>query len=267
VRPRADGFKQRLASGRRLLGTFVQLATGDAPEIVASAGFVCAIIDAEHGMLGADAARELLRACDASGIASIYRVPRLDAQRIGHALDLGASAVMVPNVGSADEARRAVAAAKFHPLGMRGICPFTRAAGYDAIADDPDFYRHANERTAVALQIEGASGLAELDAILAVPGIDCVFVGPFDLSQSLGCPGEVTDPRVLDGIARVARAAAAKGIALGNFAVTPQQADLYLRAGARFLAYGTDTLLLRRAYRAALETLRPALDQGAVAMR
>ena len=252
-------FKQQLHSGRKLLGTFLQLPAADTGEIVASSGLDCAIVDCEHGMFGVDAAIGVIRGCDAAGVATMYRVPRLAAQAIGHALDIGASAVMVPNVANAADAHRVVAAAKFHPLGMRGICPFTRAAAYNAVDLDPDFYRHANERTAIVLQIEGADGLANLESILAVPHIDCVFIGPFDLSQSLGCPGQVSHPLVLEHISRIARLAAASGVAVGNFAVTPEQARQYLEAGARFLAYGTDTLMLHRAYHGLRQTLIPHL--------
>lgn len=242
-------FKKKLNSGEIVLGTFLQIPAADIAEIVGLAGFDCAIVDTEHGMFGVDTALSLVRACDAVGMASMLRVPGVDHHRITQALDFGASAVMVPNVKTKRDAEIVAAAAKYHPDGNRGVCPFTRGAAYNAVDSDPDYYRRANAETAVVLQIEAAEGIANLDGILEVPNVDCIYIGPFDLSQSLGIPGRVTDPRVLEAIHDIARRAAQKGVALGNFPVTIEQAHQYMEMGVRFLAYGADTLILARAFR------------------
>ena len=242
-------FKEHLESGRPLLGTFLQIPAAEMAEIVGHAGLDFGIIDAEHGMLGVDVSIQMVRGCDSVGLATVYRVPKLDPHRIGHALDIGASAVMVPNVTNCQEAEQAIQGALYHPLGMRGVCPFARGAGYNAVDERPDYYNEANREVAVVLQIEGQAGLANVDSILEVQGIDALFIGPFDLSQSLGIPGQVTDPRVLEGIRQIVQKAGAKGIAVGNFAVTPEQAHKYLEIGVRFVAYGVDSMVVARAYR------------------
>jgi 4-hydroxy-2-oxoheptanedioate aldolase len=122
-----------------------------------------------------------------------------------------------------------------------------RGASYYAL-DNPDYYKQANAETAVILQIEGTEGIANLDEILEVPDVDAIFIGPFDLSQSLGIPGQVTDVRVIDALKDIIKRAEQKGIAVGNFAVTPEQADNYIQHGIRFLAYSTDTAMLTTVY-------------------
>ncbi len=242
-------FKKILQSDSILVGTFLQIPAAEVAEIAGSAGLDFVIIDVEHGMMGIDASIEMIRGCDAVDLPVIYRVPGVDHHRIGQALDFGASAVMVPNIKARADAEQAVRAAKYHPEGNRGVCPFTRGARYNAVDEDPDYYARSNAETAVILQIEAAEGVANLEEILEVGGIDAIFIGPFDLSHFLGIPGKVADTRVLDAFAEIAEIAGRRGIAVGNFPVTLDQAAKYREAGLRFLAYGDDTLVLQRAYR------------------
>jgi len=238
-------FKSKLQSGRPFLSTFLQIPAPDVGEIVGRAGFDCGIIDTEHGMMGTEEALRLVRACDIVGLATVLRVPSLDHHRITQALDFGASAVMIPNVTNQQEAELAVAAAKYHPDGNRGVCPFARGAGYDG-ANDPEYYRRSNAETAVVIQIEGTDGIANLDRILTVPNIDCIFVGPFDLAQSLGIPGQVTHSRVVDALKDIVKRSREKGIAVGSFSVSYEQVQRDISVGIRFLAYATDTVILSR---------------------
>lgn len=249
-------FKDILSSGKTIIGTFLQLPAGEVAEIAGYAGLDFAIIDVEHGMLGVDKSVELVRGCDAVDLPVIYRVEGINHHRIGQALDFGASAVMVPNIKSKEDAQLVVKAAKYHPQGDRGVCPFTRGAKYNAADEDPDYYQRCNERLAVVLQIEATEGMANLDSILDVPYIDAIFIGPFDLSHSLGIPGKVTDERVLKAISQIVEKAKRKDVVVGNFPVTLEQARCYMRAGVRFLAYGDDTLILQRAYRDICRSIR-----------
>lgn len=242
-------FKEKIKSKKTLLGTFLQIPAAEMAEIIGIAGFDCAIIDTEHGMMGSGSSIQLIRGCSAANIASICRVPSLDHHRIGHVLDFGASAVMVPNIKNKKDAQLALDAAKYHPHGSRGICPFMRAANYNAADDEEDYYLRSNNETSVILQIEATEGIENLDDILTLPNIDCIFIGPFDLSQSLGIPGKVTDDRVLTAMQEIVHKAEANGIIVGNFSVTLKQAHYYIDLGVRFIAYGTDTLIPLRAYR------------------
>ena len=255
-------FKSKLSSGTTLLGTFQQIPAADVTEIIGRAGIDFVIIDTEHGMFGVDAVVNLVRGCDAAGIASVIRVPNFSPERITQALDFGASSVMVPMIQDRESAEIAVSGAKYHPLGSRGICPFVRGASYYAL-DNPDYYKEANAETAIILQIEGTEGIANLDEILAVPNIDAIFIGPFDLSQSLGIPGQVTDARVIDALEDIIKRAAQKGIAVGNFAVTLEQAENYIQHGIRFLSYSTDTAMLTTAYLDLRKSIKTDLSQPA----
>jgi 4-hydroxy-2-oxoheptanedioate aldolase len=247
-------FKTKLRSSSSLLGTFLQIPAAEVAEIVGRAGFDCAIIDTEHGMMGMEGALLLVRACDGVGMTTVLRVPGVDHHRITQALDFGASAVMVPNIQSRKEAEIAVSAAKYHPHGNRGVCPFARGAFYDS-AGDPDYYRRANAETAVVLQIEGTEGISKLDEILSVPHIDCIFIGPFDLAQSLGIPSQVTNPLVEGAMREIVKRAAQKGIAVGSFSVTPEQTQRDIGIGIQFLVYGTDTMIIARQFRAIREAV------------
>lgn len=251
-------FKSKLESGRPFLGVFLQIPAPDVAEIVGRASFDCGIIDTEHGMLAAEGAIPLIRACDAVGMATVLRVPRVDHHWITQALDFGASAVMVPNVRDRQDAEAAVAAAKYHPDGDRGVCPFARGAAYDA-ADDPDYYVRSNADTAVVLQIEGTEGLRNLDEIIQVPHVDCIFVGPFDLAQSLGIPGDVTSPLVVEAIKDVVHRAGERGILVGSFSVTPEQAQRDIKNGIRFIAFGTDTMIISRRFQELRASILPAM--------
>ncbi|MBI4232509.1 aldolase [Candidatus Peregrinibacteria bacterium] len=239
--------KIRTKSNAPLLGIFLQIPGPDIAEIVGHAGFDFSIIDTEHGMFGVDSAIQLVRACDAVGMASVIRVPFVSHTHITQALDFGVSTVMVPRIETPEDARQAVAAAKFYPDGNRGVCPFTRAASYNAL-DEPDYYKRSNADTAVLLQIEGHKGIANLDAILEVPNIDGILIGPFDLSHSLGIPGKVDDIRVIKAFKDIIKQAEKRGIAVGNFAVTLKQAHRYIDMGIRFLAFGADTIIMSKVF-------------------
>lgn len=244
----ASSFKTNLKSGGTLLGTFLQIPSADVTEIVGRAGFDFGIIDLEHGMFGVDSAIQLIRACDVVGMTSVIRVPNVNPHSIAHALDFGASAVMVPMIQTRQDAEQVVNAAKFNPLGNRGVCPFVRSASYDS-QDDTGYYKRANAETAILFQIEGDVGIANLDDILEVPYIDGILIGPYDLSQSLGIPGEINDIRVIKAFTDVIKRVKQKGIAVGNFAVTMEQAHKYIDMGVQFLAYGTDTSIMARTFK------------------
>jgi 4-hydroxy-2-oxoheptanedioate aldolase len=144
---------------------------------------------------------------------------------------------MIPGVESEEEARAVVELAKYAPLGRRGVCPMLR---YEPLEDR---YTLLNERLALLLQVEGESGVEAAAAIARVPGVDCVFVGVYDLSQSLGVPGQIEHPDVLDAGRRLSRDLPSDR-ALGVYVSSPSMARTWREAGATFLAYATDALLL-----------------------
>lgn len=231
-------FKERLAKGEAVYGPFMKATDAAFVECSGYAGFDFVILDMEHGPVGFSGLQHLVRAAEVSGIISVVRTYDSSEMAIGKALDLGAKGIQVPQVRSASGAREVVKAARFFPDGERGVCRFVRAARYSATPRD-EYFRKAN-RSLVILQIEGTQAIDELDEILRVEGFDILFVGPYDLSQSLGVPGQVSHPSVIEAIENITGKARAAGVVLGVFCDTPESAALWRKAGIQYLSYSVD---------------------------
>ena len=251
-------LKQRLAAGECLLGPFVRIPDPAVTEILGYAGFDFVILDMEHGPMGVHQAENLVRAAVLSGMSPIIRVRENAESMIVRALDTGAAGVQIPQVNSAAAARAAIASAKFYPQGCRGVCRFTRNAEYSHIPT-PGYFPQSNENELVVIMIEGAGGIREIDAILDVPGIDVVFLGPYDLSQALGVTGQVTHPKVLATIEEITKKARDKGIAVGSFADTPANIRRQRDMGIQYLSYCIDTGLIYEAAKAAVDDFRSGI--------
>jgi len=220
-----------LRDGRPLAGMFIGLPSPALVEMSGHAGFDFVIIDNEHGPASIETTEHMLRAARASGIAPVVRTQESEILRI---LDIGASAIQVPQVESAAQAARIVAAAKYPPLGSRGAAFSTRAAGYGFFGGTAHV-NTSNEGIAVIVMAETQRALDDLDAILAVPGIDAVFFGPNDLSFSLGHPGQMTHPAVVGAIERGIDRALGAGVAPGVLATSPDDFHRWAKRGARYL--------------------------------
>ena len=252
--------KARLREKRFICGPFVETGAPELVEIAGVAGFDFVIIDREHAAFSGETVGNLIRAAARADIAPIVRVRENSPGAILEALDLGAVGLHIPQIANADDARRAIAASKFPPEGERGFNPFVQAAAYGAEPIDK-FRERSNRDILLVLHIEAQDSVDQIDAILAVPGIDVAFLGPYDLSQTLGIPGQVTDPRVRDAMKAVVEAAAKRGIAVGTFANSREQAALWIAAGVSYLSYSVDSVLYLDACRRArlmLAELRPA---------
>ncbi|MEM6678013.1 MAG: aldolase/citrate lyase family protein [Pseudomonadota bacterium] len=227
------------------LGIFCKTTDSAMIEAAALAGLDFVILDREHGPSDWHQVQQHIRAARLGGAMPIVRVSALDHHAIGMAYDLGAEGVQVPNIATPDQARRAVEAARFHPIGARGICRFVAAAGYGSV-DKAEYFARENRKTLI-LQVEGAEGVARIDEILAVEGVDVLFIGPYDLSQSVGTPGEITSPAVLEAISRISSAARARNRALGIFCDTPALLAEARRQAVAYVAYSVDVSIFRDA--------------------
>lgn len=232
-------LKQSLKAGNPALGPFVNLSSGALVEIAAIAGFDFVIIDTEHGPLDIPAAEDLCRTAQGAGITPIVRVRENDPPQILRALDIGAAGVQVPQICTKADAEAVVQAAKYVPLGMRGVSPYTRAARY--FADGGAIFERLNEEQMIIVHIEGVEGLENLSDIITVEGLDVIFLGPYDLSQSLGIPGQVHDPRVVDRMSEAAEQINAAGLSVGTFADSPETAKKWIDAGVRYVSLSVDT--------------------------
>lgn len=241
-----------------VVGPFVQMACPAAVEIFALAGYDLVNVDLEHGAYGIGMAEQLVRAADARQMASIVRVMRNEPELIAAALETGAAGVLVPHVESVQDARAVVRATRFHPDGDRGLSPTARSADYSASAGS-DYYARANASVIAGALIEGAGAYADLDAIVAVDGLEVIMVAPYDLSQSLGLPGEVTHPRVIETIEDACARIRAAGKIVGTFAADPVSGADWIRRGVRFLGFDIDIQILYRAATRARTELADAL--------
>lgn len=235
-----NSLREKMAENRPLLGTFLEIPSPAIVEICGLAGFDFVIIDEEHGPFSRESTGEMIRAAAGTAVSPVVRVRENTPSAIQAALDLGAVAVQVANVSCKEEAERACEAARFYPAGKRGLNPYVRAASHFA-QKTSEYLETANADTVVVLQIEGADAVRNLDSILPTAGLDMVFLGPYDLSQSLGIPGQLDHPLLAQNMRQVVETANKAGVAVGTFAGSVEQAAVWIRAGARYVAVSTDS--------------------------
>ncbi len=244
--PRGNRIKESVARGEVTLFPNFQFPAPNIVEIVASCGYPGVSFDLEHGTNTIQSIEHDVRAAEAFGITPIVRVPGPDANLVTKLLDMGIKGIIFPNIDSPETAQTAVATCRYAPRGKRGACPNVRAVGYDTV-DWNTYCRTADDETLVMALVESRAGVENIDAILEVPGIDVLFLGPFDLSVSLGVGGQMDHPKVRAALTEVVRKASAKGVAVAGLAVMDQPAALqhWLDLGVRlFMLSFTKTLSL-----------------------
>src|SRR5918993_3987599 len=245
-------FRARLRRGEKLLGTMVTLASGASAEVLAGLGFDWLFFDAEHGPLETRELTEILQAVGGK-TACIVRVPEAAEVPIKKVLDLGAHGIIVPQVNTAELAADVVRWARYAPEGARGV-GLARAHGYGL--KFREYLSAANREIAVIVQAEHARAVDNIDAIVRVPGVDAVLLGPYDLSASLGKMGEIEDPTVVAAIDKVTEACRNAGMPLGYFGVTAAAVRPYVARGYTLIVAGVDTLYLAKGAKAVLDDLR-----------
>ena len=237
-------FKQALREGRKQIGLWQALANPYTAEICAGAGFDWLLFDGEHAPNSIPTMLAQLQAVAPYPVHPVGRVPTGDTVVIKQYLDIGFQTLLVPFVETAEQAHELVRAMRYPPEGVRGIgVGLSRAARWNRVAGYLD---DAADELCLIVQVESAAGLADLDAILAVDGVDAVFIGPADLSAALGYRGRADHPEMVatinDAIGRIVRA----GKAAGTLALDLSAADRCARAGCSFIAIGTDVSVLAR---------------------
>ncbi|TNM59609.1 HpcH/HpaI aldolase family protein [Aliirhizobium smilacinae] len=239
-----------------IICTFSIMRSPEAIEIIALAGFNAVILDLEHGPYSIDSLGSLILAARARGIYAIVRVLKNDPVMIGAVLDAGADGVLVPQVSTKSEAQVAVDAARFAPDGMRGANSWVRAADFGGSSD---WFAKANREVAVIVMIEGKAGVENVMEIVSTPSLDGVFLGPVDLSHSLGVPGQVDHDLVLEKMRHVLSVAKLHSLATAVFSPTPEASKRWIDMGARIVACGVDTGHLLQAMKSAVSTSRKGI--------
>jgi 2-dehydro-3-deoxyglucarate aldolase/4-hydroxy-2-oxoheptanedioate aldolase len=245
-------FRSRVQRRDMLIGPLLTLASPQVAELFALAGCDWVWLDLEHAPLSLEQAQQHIQAVGGR-CGTVVRVPWNDPVHIKQVLDLGCDGIVVPQIRSAEEARQAVAAAKYPPAGVRSV-GIARAQAYGMTLQE--YVLAANERVAVLLQIEHIDAVPHVADILAVPGVDAIIVGPYDLSASMGKPGRITDADVAATVAGIAQACNDRRVAWGAFAPDTASAKAQMARGATLLAVGTDTMYLWKGAKAALAELR-----------
>lgn len=247
-------FRDRVRDRDELLGVFLNMGSPVASEMAGRAGFDWALIDLEHGAGSEASLVPHLTALGMTGTPTIVRVESAARPRIGRALDLGAAGVMVPQVNGAELARDVASWLRYPPAGVRGIALRARGAGFGATRHDQ--VAELDEAVVGIAQVETAAAVQEIDEIAGVDGLDVLFVGPTDLSHSIGAPGRFDDPAFDRAIQRIADAARAHGRALGVFLPTIAELDRYRLLGFSVFAITSDGAALVGAFRSALAAAR-----------
>ncbi len=244
-------FRARLGRHEPLYGTLVSLAAPEVAELLAACGFDWLFLDMEHGALDIRALQSLLQAAGATPC--LIRVPALEEAWVKRCLDLDPAGLIVPQVRSRADAERAVRFSRYPPAGERSV-GLSRAHRWGLRFQS--YVAGANEAVTLVLQIEHVDAVNDIDAILEVGGVDACFVGPFDLSNSLGITGQVDHPAVQGAIERVRTACQAAGRPLGIFGATPEAVRPYLNRGFSLIAVAMDATLMSQAARAVVAALK-----------
>lgn len=251
---RKNQLKHKLKQGEVVIGPFINCAYPAFIEICGLAGFDFAIIDLEHGALHTLVAEDLCRAADCVGLAPVVRVGKNDAPQIQRALDIGSAGVQVPQIETKADAEAVVKGAKYSPLGARGLSFYTRAGVYTAAGTQ--ITDQLNQESLIVVHVEGKHGVDNIQAIVSVPHIDVIFLGPYDLSQSLGIPGQVGDPQVVEMMNQCITLIRNAGKAAGTFADTPEVAKRWIDAGVQYVALGVDVGIFLRGCKALVKAVR-----------
>ena len=254
---KSNPLKKALSENRQTYGSWVTLSHPLIPEILAPAGFDWLVVDMEHSSIGLNELYQLIISIEANSMVPLVRVGENNPNLIKRVMDAGSYGVVIPNVNNARDTKNAVNAVKYPPEGTRGVGLY-RAQKYGRNFEE--YKKWLSEESVVIVQIEHINAVKNIDEIFTTPGIDAFMIGPYDLSGSLGRPGEFDDPAFVEALKKVNAAAERYNIPAGFHSVSsnPQEARRRIEQGYRFLAFSLDTILLGDAASRALSELRGA---------
>lgn len=243
---------EKFKKGEKSLGTFTHLLSATAIEALAYTGLDYVIIDMEHSPVGTEGAAELVRAASGAGLCPFVRVDDISRASILKMLDVGALGLVVPKVETVEQVRELVMHAKFAPLGDRGFCP-TRDGGWGSAENFAGgmggYMNSVNNDTLLLPQCETRGCLEHVEEIAAIPGVDGLFIGPFDLSIAIGKPGQFDDPEFLAAVARVLAACRASGKLAVVYCGAAEKAKAYFAEGFHSATVSLDVSELMAAYK------------------
>lgn len=235
-------MKTKLLAGKPVFGVTMMFPAPQIVEMLGALGFDWILIDCEHGTFSLESVEQMAMAAEVSGLTPLARPLLNSPEAILQVMERGVLGVQIPHVNTAAEAKQAVEAVKYFPLGQRGIAAGTRPAAYGLRFPTADYIQAANRETLVCIQLEEKQALENLEELLQVEGVDVLFLGPSDLSQSFGVPGLVQDPIVRAAMSEAFHRISLAGKIAGS-AGTPEVIHYYRKQGAQYLYTHLHTLL------------------------
>lgn len=240
-------LKEKLQSGKPVLGTWCSIPSPVTADIIASTGLDFLIIDAEHSPVNYETAQNMVMACESRQVSPVMRVGEVNEADILKALDIGVHCIQVPNIFLKKQVEDLVHYSKFPPIGNRGFSPFTRAAGYTK-ANATIHAQTANDNLLVAINVEGKEAIENIEQILEVEGLDILFIGLFDLSKVLGIPGDTGNIKVLKYLEELTKKINAAGKYPGTITTSHQAVGDFIDMGLKYLVHLADCEMLHAAY-------------------
>lgn len=254
-------MKDKLRKGIPVFGTFVKVNSPRLIELYGHAGFDYVILDAEHGTYTFSEAENLVRAADSVNLSTILRIPDCTEASVLHGLDLGAGGVQIPSLTDVNVARYGAQFSRYYPDGSRGLSLDQRSANYGMV-QAAEYFRHANDNVTLVMQVEKKEMVDQIEELCKIPQLDVIFIGPGDLSQSLGKPGEYSAPEVQEAIRYVCEVGLRHGKYVGTIAMNSAQIKQYLDMGMLYMSIGTDLMIFGRALKETAKAFEPYRQQG-----
>jgi len=236
-------LKTKLQNNQLTLGSWITLGNTSIAEIMAKANFDWLVVDLEHSVINIDIAGELIKTIDLCGVTPLVRLTSNDVNQIKRVMDAGSHGIVVPMVNTPEEAEQAVAATRYAPAGSRGV-GLARAQGYGVSFQD--YLKWQTDGPVVIVQIEHKDAIENLENILKVPGVDGFIIGPYDLSCSMGIPGEFEHPDFITAVNEIRNTGKKLGCPSGIHIVEPdtQRLEQSVSEGYKFIAYSVDIRML-----------------------
>ncbi len=241
-------LQEKLTNNQQTIGTWNIINSPMLVDVIASTGIDFIIIDAEHGNFSYETAQTLVSICQSYQVSPIMRVGEINESLILRALDIGMHGVQLPNIQTAEDAQMFVQYAKYPPMGVRGFSPYTKAGLYD-VNNAKTMPEIANNNTLLIANVEDEIGLKNLDSIAKTDGIDVVFIGLFDLSKSLGIPGDISNEKVMNKLDEAVKIIHNNHKKVGSIASTPEMLSILKDKKLDYVTYSVDTGMVQNAYK------------------
>ena len=244
---RTNFLKKKLDQNELTIGTWNIINSPMVVEVIASSGIDFIVIDAEHGSISFETAQTMITICESYNVTPIMRVGEINESLILRALDIGVHGVQLPNITTSEDAKTFVYYAKYPPIGIRGFTPYSKAGLYD-VKNGTSLTQKANENTLLIANVEGEEGINNLEEIVQTEGIDVIFIGLFDLSKSLGIPGDVQNKRVIDKLDESIEIIHRYGKKVGSIASNISMLKTLKSKKIDYLTYSVDTGMIKESY-------------------